>query len=167
MRSGGDSGESESSLLPWQHSTIGAATNTLAHDGHIWRRLPVRRACSGALTDARSSLEPWVRRSPALFASENVPPLGCFFSSTSSKCSQSSTDCCASCCFHALKPSAACTRWEETKSHRLISCLTNAVCPLLAVNSLFLVALLCVSLPPSKPHVFHLQSRAIRITPIT
>lgn len=147
MRSGG---EADSSLLPWQHSTIGAATNTLAHDGHIWWCLPVRMACSGALTDARSSLEPWVTRSPAIFTSENVPPQGCFFSLTSSKCSQSSTDCCASRCFHTLKPSSACTRLEETKSHHLISCLTNAVCPLLTVNILFLVTLLCVFLPPSK-----------------
>lgn len=58
MRSSGEGGEADSSLLPWQHGTIGAATNTLAHIGHIWWRVPVRMACSGALTDARSLLEP-------------------------------------------------------------------------------------------------------------
>lgn len=58
MRSGREGGEADLSLLPWQHSTKGAATNTLAHAGHIWWRLPVRMTCSGALTDARSSPEP-------------------------------------------------------------------------------------------------------------
>lgn len=51
MRGSREGGEADSSLLPWQHGTIGAATNTLAHVGHIWWRVPVRTACSGALAD--------------------------------------------------------------------------------------------------------------------
>lgn len=86
---------------------------------HISPCRPYMVACScenglqwsaGWLTDARSSLEPWVRRSTAIFTSENVPPQGCFSSSTSSKCSQSSTDCCASRCFHTRRPSSASAR---------------------------------------------------------
>lgn len=37
-------GEADCSLLPWQRSTIAAATNTFARGSHIWWRLPVKTA---------------------------------------------------------------------------------------------------------------------------
>lgn len=155
MRSSGEGGEADSSLLPWQHSTIGAATNTLGHDGRIWWRLPVRMACSGGLTDARSSPEPWVRRSPGDFHLWKCPPpprLFLLYNIINMFPVQPWLLCIT--LFSYTKTVIMCTRQEETKSHLLISSLS-------LTNWLGFVFHL------QKPHVSNLQSRAIQMTTIT